>query len=271
MTKPSSEKQQYVCPMVPIRDVVVFPRMMVPFVIGRKSSVLALEEALQGEKQIYLATQMDATEDDPAPDRIFSVGTVASIVQSLKLPDGNIRVLVEGLRRARTIRVTHQKAFLVAEVETFPLVTGSEAKINVLNKKLHNLFEQYSKLDPNVNYEAIVQVIQNSENDRLSDSVAANLPISVEEKQSLLEISDPVIRMEKICDLIEVEIEKVKMDRSIQGRVRTQMEKAQREYYLNEKIKAIQKELGRNDKDEIEEIKEKVEEAKLPPDALEKA
>lgn len=271
MTKPSSEKKQYVCPMVPIRDVVVFPRMMVPFVIGRKSSVLALEEALQGEKQIYLATQMDATEDDPAPDRIFSVGTVASIVQSLKLPDDNIRVLVEGLRRARTVRVTRQKGFLVAEVETFPLVAGSEAKINALNKKLHNLFEQYSKLDPNVNYEAIVQVIQSSENDRLSDSVAANLPISVEEKQSLLETSDPVIRMEKICDLIEVEIEKVKMDRSIQGRVRTQMEKAQREYYLNEKIKAIQKELGRNDKDEIEEIKEKVEEAKLPPDALEKA
>ncbi len=271
MEKTEGEQTRYICPMVPIRDVVVFPHMMVPFVIGRTSSVLALEKALQGDKRIYLATQMDATEDEPEPDRIFRVGTVAAIVQSLKLPDGNIRVLVEGLKRARTVRVSSQQGFMVAEVKTLPVVAVSEAKLSVLNKRLHNLFEQFSKLDPNVNYEAVVQAVQNSEDERLADSVAANLPVSVEEKQSLLEIADPLERMERICDLIEVEIEKIKMDKSIQGRVRKQMEKAQREYYLNEKIKAIQKELGRGEKDEIEELKEKIEEAQLPPDALQKA
>ena len=271
MDKTQDEQTKYICPMVPIRDVVVFPHMMVPFVIGRPSSVLALEEALQGDKRIYLATQMDATEDDPQPDRIFRVGTVAAIVQSLKLPDGNIRVLVEGLKRARTVRVSSQEGYLVAEVKTLPVVAVSEAKLSVLNKRLQNLFEQFSKLDQNVNYEAVVQAVQNSEDERLADSVAANLPVAVEEKQSLLEIADPLERMERICDLIEVEIEKITMDKSIQGRVRKQMEKAQREYYLNEKIKAIQKELGRSDKDEIEELKERIEAAQLPPDALQKA
>ena len=271
MDKTEVDETRYICPMVPIRDVVVFPHMMVPFVIGRTSSVLALEKALQGDKRIYLATQMDATEDDPDPEGIFQVGTVAAIVQSLKLPDGNIRVLVEGMRRARTISVASQKGYFVAEVEALPTLQVSEAKLSVLTKRLHNLFEQFSKLDPNVNYEAVVQAVQSTEDERLADSVAANLPVSVEEKQSLLEITNPIERMERICDLIEVEIEKIKMDKSIQGRVRKQMEKAQREYYLNEKIKAIQKELGRNDKDEIEELKEKIEEAQLPPDARQKA
>ena len=271
MDKTELDETRYICPMVPIRDVVVFPHMMVPFVIGRTSSVLALEKALQGDKRIYLATQMDATEDDPGPEGIFQVGTVAAIVQSLKLPDGNIRVLVEGMRRARTIRVAREQGYFVAEVKALPTVEVSEAKLSVLTKRLHNLFEQFSKLDSNVNYEAVIQAVQSAEDERLADSVAANLPVSVAEKQSLLEITDPIERMEKICDLIEVEIEKIKMDKSIQGRVRKQMEKAQREYYLNEKIKAIQKELGRSDKDEIEELKEKIEEAQLPPDARQKA
>ena len=271
MDKTELDETRYICPMVPIRDVVVFPHMMVPFVIGRTSSVLALEKALQGDKRIFLATQMDATDDDPAPEGIFQVGTVAAIVQSLKLPDGNIRVLVEGMRRARTIRVDSRQGYFVAEVKAFPAVEVSEAKLRALTKRLHNLFEQFSKLDTNVNYEAVIQAVQGSEDERLADSVAANLPVSVGEKQSLLEITDPIERMEKICDLIEVEIEKIKIDKSIHGSVRKQMEKAQREYYLNEKIKAIQKELGRNDKDEIEELKEKIEEAQLPPDARQKA
>jgi len=259
------------CPMVPIRDVVVFPHMMVPFVIGRASSILALEKALLGDKKIYLATQMDATEDDPAPDQIYQIGTVAAIVQSLKLPDGNIRVLVEGLERARSLKVDNREGYCVAEVEYMPALSVSEAKLNVLAKRLKNLFEQFSKLNANVNYESVIQAAQGADNDRLADSIAASLPIAVEEKQSLLEMTDPIECTEHVCELIEIEIEKIKMDKSIQGRVRKQMEKAQREYYLNEKIKAIQKELGRSDKDEIEELKEKIEAAKLPADAREKA
>ncbi len=258
-------------PMVPIRDVVVFPYMIVPFVIGRTSSVLALEKALQGDKRIYLATQMDASEDNPAPDAIFRVGTVATIVQSLKLPDGNIRVLVEGVRRARTVSVAEKEGYFEATVEVEAPQEASQTKMSLLTKRLTLLFEQFAKLNPNVNYDTIVQAARTSDSDRLSDTIAANLPISVEDKQSLLEISDPVKRMERICEFIEIEIDKIKMDKSIQGRVRRQMEKAQREYYLNEKIKAIQKELGRGEKDEIEDLKKRVEEARLPEDAREKA
>ncbi len=258
-------------PMVPIRDVVVFPFMMVPFVIGRQSSVLALESALEGDKKIYLATQMDASQDNPAPEDIYEVGTVANIVQSLKLPDGNIKVLVEGLRRARTAAVEENGGFLRAEVILDQVAKVSKAKVSLLAKRLNSLFEEFAKLNPNLNYETIVQASQSTDAERLADTIAANLPVTVEDKQSLLEVADPVERMERICEFIEVEIEKVKMDKSLQGRVRRQMEKAQREYYLSEKMKAIQKELGRGEKDEIEELKTKVEEAKMSEDAQEKA
>ncbi len=264
------EKVTQIYPMVPIRDVVVFPYMMVPFVIGRQSSVQALDKALQLDKKIYLATQRDASQDEPEADDIYEVGTVANIVQSLKLPDGNIKVLVEGLRRARTVRVEEINGCLQAEVKFEPMAKISQAKINLLNKKLTALFEEFAKLNPNVNYETIVQAARTADAERLADTIAANLPISVEEKQSLLEISDPVEGMKKICEFIEIEIEKIKMDKSIQGRVRRGMEKAQREYYLNEKIKAIQGELGRSEKDEIEELKKKAEEADLTEDANEK-
>jgi ATP-dependent Lon protease len=260
-----------VYPMVPIRDVVVFPYMMVPFVIGRPSSVLALERALQGDKKIYLATQKDASQDNPASKDIYRVGIVANIVQSLKLPDGNIKVLVEGVRRARTVQVRESEGYLHAEVQFEPVPKVSQAKMSLLTKRLNMLFEQFAKLNPNINYETIVQAARTTDTDRLSDTIASNLPIAVEDKQALLEIGDPVERMEKICEFIEIEMEKIKMDKSIQGRVRRQMEKAQREYYLNEKIKAIQKELGRGEKDELEELKKKIEEARMPPDAKEKA
>ncbi|HSR52586.1 MAG TPA: endopeptidase La [Acidobacteriota bacterium] len=265
--KPTTQRY----PMVPIRDVVVFPYMMVPFVIGRDSSVLALERALQTDKKIFLATQKDASQDNPSPDEIFEVGTVANIVQSLKLPDGNIRVMVEGVRRARIGDVRESDGFFQASVNFQEVPRISQAKTSLLTKKLNVLFEQFAKLNPNVNYETIVQASRSTDADRLSDTIASNLPIAVEDKQALLEVFDPAERMEKICEFIEIEIEKIKMDKSIQGRVRRQMEKAQREYYLNEKIKAIQKELGRGEKDEIEELKKKVEESKMPEEAREKA
>ena len=265
------ERATQIYPMVPIRDVVVFPHMMVPFVIGRQSSVLALERALEADKKIYLATQIDASLDSPAPTDIYQVGTVANIVQSLKLPDGNIKVLVEGLRRARAIRVEEAVGFFQAEVRFDPVSKVSQAKLSLLTKRLNTLFEEFAKLNPNINYETIVQAAHSSDADRLADTVAANLPISVEDKQALLEIAEPAKRIEKICEFIDVEIDKVKMDKSLQGRVRRQMEKAQREYYLSEKMKAIQKELGRNEKDEIEQLKQKVEKANMSEDAYEKA
>ena len=270
MSQPQ-EKTTQTYPMVPIRDVVVFPHMMVPFVIGRPSSVLALEKALQADKKIYLATQIDASQDNPSSKQIYDVGTVATIVQSLKLPDGNIKVLVEGARRARTLHVIEVDGYLRAEVEFERVPKVSSAKISLLTKRLNDVFEQFAKLNPNVNYETIVQAARSSDAERLSDSIASNLSIPVEDKQALLETLDPAERMEKICEFMEVEIEKIKMDKSVQGQVRRQMEKAQREYYLNEKIKAIQKELGRNEKDEIEELKKKVEEAGMLKDAYEKA
>ncbi|MCZ6485376.1 MAG: endopeptidase La [Acidobacteria bacterium] len=270
MTK-LDEKVTEIYPMVPIRDVVVFPYMMVPFVIGRQSSVLALERALESDKKIYLATQIDASMDNPTPDDIYPVGTAANIVQSLKLPDGNIKVLVEGLRRARAVRVVEVDGFFQAEVKFDPVTKVSPSKLSLLTKRLNTLFEEFAKLNPNINDETIIQAAHSSEADRLADTIAANLPISVEDKQSLLEIADPAKRIEKICEFIDIEIDKVKMDKSLQGRVRRQMEKAQREYYLSEKMKAIQKELGRNEKDEIEQLKKKVKEAKMPKDAHEKA
>ena len=258
-------------PMVPIRDVVVFPSMMVPFVIGRASSVVALEMALRRDKKIYLATQKDASQDNPSPEDIYSVGTVANIVQSLKLPDGNIKVLVEGVRRARTVEVHEMEDYFQAQVRFEAVPKASHAKITLLTKRLNLLFEEFAKLNPNINYETIAQAARSTETERLSDTIAANLPIAVEDKQALLEVVNPAERMEKICEFIEIEIEKIKMDKSVQGRVRRQMEKAQREYYLNEKVKAIQKELGRGEKDEIEDLKKKVEEAGMPEDAQEKA
>jgi len=265
------EKERHLYPMVPIRDVVVFPYMMVPFVIGRASSVKALEKALQSDKKIYLATQRDASQDNPRASDIHDVGTVATIAQSLKLPDGNIRVLVEGGRRARTVEIYEVEGCFEALVEFEPVHKVSQSKMSLLTKRLTVQFEEFAKLNPNINYEAILQAIKDTETERLADTIAANLPISVEDKQTLLEIPDPAERMDQIIHFIEIEIEKIQMDKSIQGRVRRGMEKAQREYYLNEKIRAIQKELGRDEKNEIEELKAKVEAAKMSPDAFEKA
>ncbi|MBI4484040.1 MAG: endopeptidase La [Acidobacteria bacterium] len=259
-------------PMVPIRDVVVFPYMMIPFVIGRSTSIRALEQALSTDKRIYLATQLDASVDEPKASDIHSVGTVANIVQSLKLPDGNIKVLVEGIERAKSVKIRKENGYLEAEVQFNRPKYKPSAKSSVLLKRLNSLFEEYAKLSPGVNYEGILNAIRSSDPERLTDTIGANLPISIEEKQHLLEIFDPVERLEKINEIIEVEIEKTKVDKNIQGRLKRQIERAQKEYYLNEKIKAIQKELGRQDeKTEIDELKKKIEAARMPKDAHEKA
>ncbi|HTY62411.1 MAG TPA: endopeptidase La [Acidobacteriota bacterium] len=272
MTNEIPAKKTERLPMIPIRDVVVFPHMMIPFVIGRPTSVRALEFALEGSKRVFLATQMDASVDEPKASDIYAVGTVANIVQSVKLSDGNIKVLVEGVQRVRAIRYSNDPGFFVADVELLDETSASSARTNLLIKRLQTIFEQFSKLSHHVNYDAILNAMKTLEPSKLADNICANLPISVEEKQQLLEMVDLAERIEKINEIIEVEMEKIKVDRNIQGRVKRQMERAQKEYYLNEKMKAIQKELGRKDeKSELDDLKKQVDSAKMPKDAHEKA
>ncbi|MBI3679220.1 MAG: endopeptidase La [Acidobacteria bacterium] len=268
-TKEKSDSKRL--PMMPIRDVVIFPYMMTPFVVGRESSVRALEEALSGDKKIFLATQHDASVDEPRPDEIFHVGTIANIVQSLKLPDGNIKVLVEGVERAKIVSVSEEEGFFRAVVKTFHYKVEAGPQLDALMSRVTGLFEQYVKLSQNLNYETMIAAIRVDDPGKLADTVGANLQLTIEEKQELLEIFDPVDRLTRVADMLDIEIEKLNMDRTIQGRVKRQMEKAQKEYYLNEKIKAIQKELGRGEKSEIDELKKKIETAGMSKDALEKA
>jgi ATP-dependent Lon protease len=269
--KPKDKLDLLTLPMVPIRDVVLFPYMMIPFVIGRPASVKALELAFNGDKRIFLATQHDASVDDPKPNEIYSVGTIANIVQSLRLPDGNIKVLVEGVERAKAVQIVEEDRYLKAVLKPSPQGLSSVSAGESLTTKVTSLFEQYVKLSQNLNYDTMISAIRVEDASRLSDTIAANLSISIEEKQQLLEIFSPIERLNRLCDMLDVEIEKLNMDRAINSRVKRQMEKAQKEYYLNEKMKAIQKELGRNEKSEADELKKKIESAGMPKDTLEKA
>jgi ATP-dependent Lon protease len=257
--------------MMPIRDVVIFPYMMTPFVVGRESSVRALEEAMAGDKKIFLASQHDASIDEPKPNEIYSVGTIVNIVQSLKLPDGNIKVLVEGVERAKVVSVSDEEGFFRAIVRTSVFRVEAGPQLDALITRVTGLFEQYVKLSQNLNYETMIAALRVDEPGKLADTVGANLQLTIEEKQELLEIFDPIDRLTRVAEMLDIEIEKLNVDRTIQGRVKRQMEKAQKEYYLNEKIKAIQKELGRGEKSESDELKKRIETAGMTQDALEKA
>jgi len=260
----------FTLPMVPIRDVVLFPYMMIPFVIGRPASVKALEVAFSSDKRIFLATQHDASVDDPKPSEIYSVGTIANIIQSLRLPDGNIKVLVEGVERAKALQVFDEDHYLKAVLRNV-VVNSTAVAGEALVNKVTSLFEQYVKLSQNLNFDTILSAVRMEDVGKLSDTIASNLAVSVEEKQELLEIFNPVERLGRLCDMLDIEIEKLNMDRSINSRVKRQMEKAQKEYYLNEKMKAIQKELGRNEKSETEDLRKKIEVSGMPKETMEKA
>ncbi len=258
-------------PMMPIREVVIFPHMMTPFVVGRETSVRALEEALAADRKIFLAAQHDASVDEPRPDEIFSVGTVANIVQSVKQSDGNIKVLVEGMERGKILSVSEEEGFFRATVKTASYRIEPGPQLDALTSRVTGLFEQYVKISQNVNYDSMVAAIRPDDPGKLADTVGANLQLALEEKQELLEIFDPIDRLTRVAEMLDVEIEKLNVDRSIQGRVKRQIDKAQKEYYLNEKIKAIQKELGRGEKSEFDELKKKIEAAGMTKDAQEKA
>ncbi|HVG26397.1 MAG TPA: endopeptidase La [Acidobacteriaceae bacterium] len=257
-------------PMMPIREMVIFPHMMAPFVVGRESSVRALEEALNGDRKIFLATQHDASVDEPTAEDIFSVGTIGNIVQSVRMPDGNIKVLVEGVERARATEVHDDDGFFVATVRTSRAELPPTPQTEQLVARVHQLFEQYSKLQQSLNQETAA-ALRTDEPAKLADVIAANMPLSIEEKQQILEVFDPEIRLSRIADTLDIAIEKLNVDRTIQSRVKRQMERAQKEYYLNEKIKAIQKELGRGEKSEFDELKKRIDEAGMPKDVQDKA
>ena len=258
-------------PMMPVRDMVIFPQQMTPFIVGREASVRALEEALAGDKKIFLATQHDASVDDPKPEEIYAVGTLANIVQSVKLPDGNIKVLVEGVERARALSVAAEEGFFRASVRVLSARVEPSPQVEQIVQKVTNLYEQFVKLSQSMNYETMVAAARVDDPSRLADTIAANLQLPVDEKQDLLETVDPLERLARINDILEIEIEKLNVDRNINTRVKRQMERAQKEYYLNEKLKAIQKELGRGEKNEADELKKKIDTAGMPKDIHEKA
>jgi len=258
-------------PMMPVRDMVIFPQMMQPFIVGREASVRALEEALAGDKKIFLATQHDASVDDPKPEEIYTVGTLANIVQSVKLPDGNIRVLVEGVERAKAVQIAAEEGFYRATLRSVPSRLEPSAQVEQAVKRVNGLFEQYVKLSQSLNYDSMIAAARVDDPAKLSDTIAANLQISVEEKQELLENFDVLERLNRVAEILDSELEKLNVDRNLNSRVKRQMERAQKEYYLNEKLKAIHKELGRGEKNELEDLKKKIETSGMPKDVREKA
>ena len=260
-------------PAVPLRDMVVFPHMMAPFVVGRRPSVVALEHALsRTDKQIFLATQRDPKIDEPGEDDIFELGVIARVVQHLQLASGNIKVMVEGLSRARLIDVEDDEGCLIARVEKLRVQSPTDESIAGYMTQLMELFKEYAKLSHHLSAEGVLASLQTEDPDQFADILAGHLSQPTAEKQNLLEIINPVDRLQRLNDLLDMEIEKLNIDRRISSRVKKQMEKAQREYYLSEKIKAINEELGRNDNtEELEELKQKIEESGMSTEATEKA
>ena len=257
--------------MMPVRDMVIFPQQMTPFIVGREASVRALEEALASDKKIFLSTQHDASVDDPKPEEIYAVGTLANIVQSVKLPDGNIKVLVEGVERARALSIATEEGFFRATIRLLGQRVEDSPQVKQLVEKVTGLYEQFIKLSQSLNYDTMIAAARGDDPSRLSDTIAANLQLPVDEKQDLLETVDPMERLNRIGEILEIELEKLNVDRNINTRVKRQMERAQKEYYLNEKLKAIQKELGRGEKSETDELKKKIDAAGMPKDVHEKA
>ncbi|PYS86244.1 MAG: endopeptidase La [Acidobacteria bacterium] len=259
-------------PMVPIRDVVIFPFTKVAFKIGRPGSVRALESALADDRTIFLATQHDATVDEPTPEQIYSVGTIARIMQSQKQENGQIKVVVEGRERAATIRVENNDGAFTALVRRAPVVSEEGVRTDALIQKVAQLVEQHLRLAPDVQPDALQTAMRNADASHMADALASQLRISVEDKQGLLELFSAHARLARLIEILEIELEKRQLDRTIQTRVKRQMEKAQKEYYLNEQIKAIHKELGRKDeRAELDELKKKIEDAGMSEEAKEKA
>ena len=260
-------------PVLPLRDIVVFPHMVVPLFVGREKSVRALEDVMKDDKQILLVTQKNAAQDDPTPSDIYSVGTVGTVLQLLKLPDGTVKVLVEGGQRARIDKFTGLEDFFQASAEAVEDSIGDEREIDALTRTVISQFEQYIKLNKKIPPEVLVSINQIDDASKLADTVASHLSLKIPEKQELLECQSVSERLEKVYSLMEGEIGVLQVEKRIRNRVKRQMEKTQREYYLNEQLKAIQKELGEGEdgRDELAELDEKIAKTKLTKEAREKA
>ena len=260
-------------PVLPLRDIVVFPYMIVPLFVGRDKSVRALEDVMKNDKQVLLVTQKNASDDDPAKEDIYTIGTIGTVLQLLKLPDGTVKVLVEGSQRARITHYAENPDFFEAYAEVIEEGDSSSSELQALGRAVVSQFEQYIKLNKKIPAEVLISINQIDDTAKLADTVAQHLTLKIHEKQDLLEIEDIGERLERIYAFMEGEISVLQVEKKIRGRVKRQMEKTQREYYLNEQMKAIQKELGESEdgKDEISELEERLNATKFSKEAREKA
>jgi len=265
MTEPT------ILPVLPLRDIVVFPHMVVPLFVGREKSIKALEEVMRQEKLIFLLTQKVADVDEPGVDDIHHLGCIAKILQLLKLPDGTVRVLVEGKTRAEVVKFTENELFVEAAAASVADISEDEARLSVLTSTVKEEFARYGKLDKKIADEVLSSVAEIEEASKLCDVIAVHLNVKIDDKQKLLSMTSIGERLEYILELIEGEFSILKVEKKIRGRVKRQMEKTQREYYLNEQMKAIQNELGNDGPDEVADLKEKIEKTKFSKEAREKA
>ncbi len=273
LRKGQSQMTEVTLPVLPLRDIVVFPHMIVPLFVGREKSVRALEEVMREDKQILLASQKDASRDDPAADEIFEIGAVANVLQLLKLPDGTVKVLVEGKSRARILGYTDRTEFFEGRAALLEETVDEPAAVEALVRSIAGEFEKYVKLNKNVPQEAVATVGQIEDGGKLADTIAGHLSIKLTEKQKLLELTEVGARLERIYGLMQGEISVLQVERKIKTRVKSQMERTQREYYLNEQMKAIQRELGEGEegRDDASELEARIEETRLSKEARDKA
>src|ERR671914_289435 len=259
-------------PLLPLRDIIVFPHMVVPLFVGRQRSIRALEEATQKQGPIFLSSQKDAKTNEPAEDDIYKIGTLGTVVQMLKLPDGTVKVLIEGKRRAQIARFVNNPEFFFVDVEEAPEVNERNTEVEALTREVHTTFENYVKLKKKIPPEMVMSVSSIDDPGRLADTIVAHLGIKLEDRQNLLETFQAAERLEKVLGHMRAEIEILEVERRIRSRVKKQMERSQKEYYLNEQMRAIQKELGEKDefKNEIQEIEDKLKQKKLSAEAKDK-
>src|SRR5262245_27107625 len=263
-----------IAPLLPLRDIIVFPHQVVPLFVGREKSIAARENAMNGTKEILLAAQKKAKTNEPSPDDIFRVGTMASVIQLLRLPDGTVKVLVEGKRRARITRYVSMDNFYTVEVEDFEEKSENSIEIEALMRSVQSTFEAYVKLNKRIPNETLAVVAAIDEPSKLADTIICYLALKLADKQALLESASPAQRMERLHELMQAEIEILQVEKKIRTRVKKQMEKTQKEYYLNEQMQAIQKELGGGDRDEfkneIHEIEEQLKTKRMSKEATAK-
>lgn len=259
-------------PLLPLRDVVVFPHMVIPLFVGRPKSIKALEAAMEAGRQIMLVAQKAAGKDEPKADDMFDIGCVSSILQMLKLPDGTVKVLVEGVQRATTNTIDDNGEHFVANVTPVPPEQGASPEVEALRRAVTQQFDQYVKLNKKIPPEILTSIAGIDDAGRLADTIAAHLPLKLENKQAVLDLFSVIARLEKLLEQLEHEVDILQVEKRIRGRVKRQMEKSQREYYLNEQVKAIQKELGEGEEGaDLEELEKKITASKMPKDARKKA